>query len=114
MNNNRLSTAVNKWSAQDRTHLLKDIAVLISKGSNYEIKSGKTYIKSLNRMLSTNKKVAVLLIERNSGDIINSFDSISGCARFLEIKVTTAHERVKNNTDFFSSAHNKTVYIKRV
>lgn len=114
MNNNRLSTAVNEWSAQDRTYLLKDIAVLISKGSNYEIKSGKTYIKSLNRMLSTNKKVAVLLIERNTGDIINSFDSISGCARFLETKVTTAHERVKNNTDFFSSAHNKTVYLKRV
>lgn len=55
MNNNRLST-INNWTDETITFLLSDIALLISKGSNYEIIKGKTYIKSLNRLLSTNKK----------------------------------------------------------
>jgi len=113
MNNNRLST-INKITDEDRTLLLADIALLISKGSNYMILGGKTYIKSLSRPLSTTEKVAVQVIAVDSGTILKTFDSVSGCAKFLGINVQTTHYRTKNQNSFYCSIFNQTVYIKRI
>lgn len=98
----------------NRTLLLTDIALLINKGSNYMILDGKTYIKSLNRFLSTNKKVAVQLIAEDSGVILKTFDSVSECAKFLDINIQTAHYRTKKNSNFYCSSFNQTVYIKKI
>lgn len=113
MNNNRLST-INNWTEEDRTLLLTDIALLINKGSNYMILDGKTYIKSLNRFLSTNKKVAVQLIAGDTGVILKTFDSVSECAKFLDINLQTAHYRTKKNSNFYCSSFNQTVYIRKI
>lgn len=112
MNNNRLST-VNKWTEEDRTRLLSDISLLISKGSNYYFSGGKTFIKSLNRRLSTNKKVAVQVIAKDSGVVIKAFSSVSECGKFLGINVQTLHYKIKNNSYFHSSTLNQTVCVKR-
>ena len=112
MNNNRLST-VNKWTEEDRTRLLSDISLLISKGSNYSVSDGKTFIKSLNRRLSTNKKVAVQVITKDNGVVIKTFSSVSECAKFLGINVQTLHYRINNNSYFHSSTFNQTVSVKR-
>ena len=102
MNNNRLSTN-NTYSDEDRALLLSDISLLISKGSNYINKDGMIFIKSLNRPLSTNKKVAVEVVEVSSGEVIDTFNSVSELANKLEIKVQTAHYRVNNISKFTCS-----------
>ena len=114
MNNNRLST--NKThSDEDRALLLSDISLLISKGSNYINKDGKIFIKSLNRPLSTNKKVGVEVVEVSSGEVIDTFNSVSELAKKLEINLQTAHYRVKNISKFTSSKYNeKLIYIKKI
>lgn len=82
MNNNRLSTN-NTHTEEDRALLLSDIALLISKGSNYIHKGGKIYIKSQNRLLSTNKKIAVEVVEEGSGEVLDTFNSVSDLAKNL-------------------------------
>lgn len=113
MNHNRLSTN-NTYSDEDRALLLSDISLLISKGSNYINKDGMIFIKSLNRPLSTNKKVAVEVVEVSSGEVIDTFNSVSELANKLEIKVqTAAHYRVNNISKFTCSRYNeKLVYIR--
>lgn len=114
MNNNRLST--NKThSDEDRALLLLDISLLISKGSNYINKDGKIFIKSLNRPLSINKKVAVEVVEVSSGEVLDAFNSVSELARKLEINLQTAHYRVNNISNFTSSRYNeKLVCIRKI
>nr|YP_009261981.1 LAGLIDADG endonuclease [Chrysoporthe austroafricana]AMX22056.1 LAGLIDADG endonuclease [Chrysoporthe austroafricana] len=114
MNNNRLST--NKThSDEDRALLLSDISLLISKGSNYINQDGKIFIKSLNRLFSTNKKVAVEVVEVSSGEVLDTFNSVSELANKLEINLQTAHYRVKNISKFTCSRYNeKLVYIKKI
>ncbi len=114
MNHNRLSTN-NTYSDEDRALLLSDISLLISKGSNYINKDGMIFIKSLNRPLSTNKKVAVEVVEVSSGEVIDTFNSVSELANKLEIKVQTAHYRVNNISKFTCSRYNeKLVYIRKL
>ena len=93
---------------------MADIALLIAKGSNYMIMNGKTFIKSLNRPLSTNKKVAVQVIAGDSGIILKTLDSVSECAKFLGINTQTAHYRAKKNSNFYCSILDQTVYIKKI
>jgi len=77
MNNNRLST--NKThSDEDRALLLRDISLLISKGSNYIKKEdGKIFIKSLNRRLSVNKKLGVEVVDVSQNEVLDAFNSVS-------------------------------------
>jgi len=78
------------------------------------ILDGKTYIKSLNRLLSTNKKVAVQVIAGDSGVNLQTFDSVSECAKFLGINIQTAHYRTKKKSNFYCSTFNQTVIIKKI
>lgn len=114
MNNNRLST--NKThSDEDRALLLLDISLLISKGSNYINKDGKIFIKSLNRPLSTNKKVAVEVVDVSSGEVLDTFNSVSELANKLEINLQTAHYRANNISKFTCNRYNeKLVYIRKI
>lgn len=49
--------------------------------SNYEIKQGKTYIKSLNRYLKTisNKGQGIKLIAKQNKNILSTFNSFNDC-----------------------------------
>ena len=55
MNNNRL---LNKHLV-DITQLMSDVEKLLKLPTNYEIREGKTFIKSLNRFRIDNQPVAV-------------------------------------------------------
>ena len=105
MNNNRLSTLGKP--IVDRTLLLSDLAKLLSAGSNYEMRGGKMYIKSLNRYLSTNKTFSVQLIDEADGKILNSFPSVPEAAKLLG--VGTVHYRVRHGNRFLFD--NKSVYF---
>jgi hypothetical protein len=109
MNNNRLSTSGKP--AVDRTLLLSDLAKLLSAGSNYEMKGGRMYIKSLNRYLSTNKTFSVQLIDEANGKVLNSFYSVPEAAKFLGVGVGTVHYRVRHGNRFLFE--NKSVYFSK-
>lgn len=82
MNNNRLSTS-SRHPRAGRARLTAEIAKLLSGPSNYEIKEGKTYIKSLNRYIKhelPNKAIAVQLVDVQNQNIISTFNSFSDCA----------------------------------
>lgn len=110
MNNNRLSTK--GQSVVNRADLESDIVNLLNVGSNYEVREGRTYIKSLNRYLSTNKQVAVQLINSENGNIINSFDSYAACAKYLGVGVASVNYRVRQRNKF--RYQNKLVYINKI
>ena len=95
MNSNRISNG----HLVDRTQLLLDIDKLLSLPSNYEIREGRTFIKSLNRFFIDSKPVAVQLVE-DSGNILNSYDSYSDCAKTLGVSITTVSNRVKKGNLF--------------
>ena len=80
MNNYRLSTNTTH-SKVDRILLLGDLAKLLSVRSNYEIKEGKTYIKSLNRYLKEipNKAQPVQIVATSNHNIISTFNSFNDC-----------------------------------
>lgn len=114
MNNNRLSTN-QTHSDEDRALLLSDISLLLSRGCNYIHRDGKIFIKSLNRRLSTNKKVGVEVIEVSSGEVLDTFDRVSELAKKLDINIQTAYNRARNISKFTCSRYNdKLVYIKKI
>lgn len=87
MNINRLST--NSKPKADRTFLLVCInKILRSGGSNFEIRNGRTFIKSLNKYYSDPKCVKVQLQDKD-GKVIQTFDSLSSCGRFLGVYPAT-------------------------
>jgi hypothetical protein len=87
MNINRLST--NSKPKADRTFLLVCINKLLrSGGSNFEIRNGRTFIKSLNKYYSDPKCVKVQLQDKD-GKVIQTFDSFSSCGRFLGVYPAT-------------------------
>jgi len=113
MNNHRLST--NSNTKIDRTLLINNIEQLLNEPSNLEIKAnGKVWIKSLNKYKSggsNNKNIKVHLQESN-GLVINTFESISSCARFLEIVPSRAKALLDNNKSILFN--NKYYFIKKV
>jgi hypothetical protein len=109
MNNNRLSTSGKP--VVDRTLLLSDLAKLLSAGSNYEMKGGRMYIKSLNRYLSTNKTFSVQLIDEADGKVLSSFSSVPEAVKFLGVGVGTIHYRVRHGNRFLFD--NKSVYFSK-
>lgn len=113
MNNYRLSTSLHPII--DRSTLSADITKMLSGHSNYEIREGKTYIRSLNRFLKheeLNKAIAVLLVDGQTGNTISTFNSFNDCAKYLDISRTTVANRSLNNNLF--KHHDKLVYLKRV
>lgn len=88
MNNNRLSTS--KVPKVDRDLIQVDIAKLLSEPSNYEIKDGRIFLKSLNRFKGSPTSKMVQLLDATSEDIMHTFTSIAESAKFLgELPQTT-------------------------
>ena len=113
MNNNRLSTS-NKPRV-DRTLLYTEIDKLLNGTSNYEIKEGKKYIKSLGRYVRYEisiKALGVQLVDSESGNIIQTFNSFYDCSKFLGISRPTVSNRSLKGICFLYKG--KSVYLKRV
>ena len=99
----------------DRSLLEADITKLVSGPSNYEIREGKTFIKSLNRYvkeISPNGPIAVQLVDLQTGNIISTFDSFNDCAKFLDSNRTTVSRRSARNNQFEHKG--KLVYLQKV
>ena len=102
MNSNRLSTSGKP--PINRIKLIEDITKFLSKPSNYEYQEdGKTYIISENRLLlprgNRGKPVRVALIS-SEGDVINTFNSIGDCAKFLDIVPSAVVNRLRKGLIF--------------
>ena len=113
MNYNRLSTS--KAPKVNRTLLQEDIVKLLNGPSNYEIKEGKKFIKSLGRYVrheAAIKAQAVQLVDFESGNLIRTFNSFHDCSKFLGISRPTVSDRSRKGTQFFYEG--KLVYLKRV
>jgi hypothetical protein len=110
MNNNRLSSS--KRLKINRELLQIDIAKLLNKPSNYEIKNGRIFIKSLNRFKGSPTSKIIQLLDANSEDIMNTFFSIAESAEFIGMLPQTARIRVQKNTKFLFNG--KLVYLKLV
>lgn len=84
MNNYRLTSS--PYAKIDRSLLEANTTKLLSGPSNYEIREGKTFIKSLNRYLKNkepDKAIAVQIVDWQTGNIISTFNSFNGCAKFF-------------------------------
>jgi hypothetical protein len=87
MNNNRLSTS--KAARVDRALLHADIHRMLNGPSNYEIKGDRIYIKSLNKYLSSPKAKVVQLVDNQSGETLQTFTSLTACAKSLGMAQST-------------------------
>lgn len=113
MNNYRLSSSL--YPRIDRSLLVAEINNLLSGPSNYEIREGKTYIKSLNRYVKhdkLNKAIAVKLIDGQTGNILSTFNSFNECAKFLGTSRSSVSNRSINNNQF--KHEGKVVYLQRI
>ena len=110
MNNSRLSTNCDASLPKvGREQLYVLINKLLNGPSNIEVKEeGRLFIKSLNRFsASGNTKVQ---ITEHSGLILNTFTSLSDCAKFLGVSQPTAKNRLIKNQLFLFE--NNPCYIK--
>jgi len=113
MNNYRLSSSLHPRI--DRSLLEAEITKLLNGPSNYEIREGKTFIKSLNRYLKNeglNKAIAVQLVDGETGSIISTFNSFNDCAKFLGTSRSSVSNRSLKNNLF--KHEGKLVYLQRV
>lgn len=117
MNNNRLSTSGKpQINILGRVKLIEDITKLLSTPSNYEYQEdGKIHIISENRLLlprgKRGKPVKVALIS-SEGNVINTFNSIGDCAKFLDIVPSTARNRLIKGLSFLFK--NDLCFIKKL
>lgn len=95
----------------DRALLKYEIDKLLRGPSNLEVREGRIFIKSLNRFRSENKYIAVELQDEN-GNILNSFNSISDCVKFLGVSRSLADKRYLKGKPILLGE--QWVYIKRV
>jgi len=109
MNNNRLSTS--KAARIDRALLHADIHRMLSGPSNYEIKGDRIYIKSLNKYLSSPKAKVVQLVDNQSGETLQTFTSLTACAKSLGMAQSTVWVKYTKGESFLFN--NKLVKIKR-
>lgn len=97
MNNYRLSTylpQIQKISYE------KEVGELLNLPSNYVIKNGKLFIKSLDRFKVDNEAVSIQLLDVVSSATIKSFSSISDCAKFLKLARSTVNNRALRGKSF--------------
>lgn len=110
MNNNRLSTS--QQPRIDRTLLMVEIDKLLSRPSNYEIRDGKTYIKSLNRYAKyISESQAVQLVDSQNNKIVSTFNSYNECAKFLGCGKSTVASRLTKGNSFLYRG--KLVFLKK-
>ena len=111
MNSKRLSTyTVGK--PVDRLILQDKIDKFLNGPSNYELKEdGKIWIKSLNKY-HLNRKNAVVQLLDEKGLVVNVFDTMASCAKFLGINPTSVRYRlIRGKAVLFN---NKLFYIRLV
>jgi|ERR1044071_2230062 hypothetical protein len=95
MNSNRLSSKSRSTPTIDRALLQIEVDKLLGEGSNFEEKEdGRIFIKSLNRFLPT-PNVRVGLKDKD-GLLLATFDSLSGCARYLDLSRSTVTRRLRD------------------
>lgn len=110
MNNNRLTS--NKiHNNTDSLLLQKEIDRLLSGPSNFEMKEGKVWIKSLNKYKLSSTKIKLALVDEK-GLILNSFDSVSSCSDFLSISRKTIMKRLNENKAV--EFNNMLIYINKI
>jgi len=110
MNNNRLSSK-STTPVIDRSLLQAEIDKLLKEGSNLEEREdGRIFSKSLNRYLPpTNIGVE---LKDQYGLVINTFASLSDCAKYLGISRSTIARRLWKNEPLLVKG--KLIYIKKV
>ena len=112
MNSKRLSTYVrHEGEAVDILILQGKIDKLLSGPSNFELKEdGKIWIKSLNKYHTDRKSISVQLQDEN-GLLVNTFDSIVSCAKFLGIYSAIVKARLQKHKPVLFN--NKLIYITK-
>jgi hypothetical protein len=97
MNNYRLSTYLPQVQV---TSYKKEVEELLELPSNYEIREGKLFILSLDRFRVDNEAVSIELLDVASLAVIKSFDSISDCAKYLNLARSTVNNRACKGKSF--------------
>lgn len=95
MNENRLSGRGIK--PVERNFIQSEIARLLNGPSNYEIREGRIFIKSLNKYHFGRTKTKVELKDQE-GLAFKTFDSMNKCAEFLGVSTHTVSKRIKTNS----------------
>lgn len=103
MNSRRLSTSGLPF--KDKERLDVEVLRLLNGPSNYEKRGDRIWIISQNKFLNEGTRKEVQLID-NQGNIIETFNSLSDCSKFLGIAKSTASERLKKNKSFFLFENN--------
>lgn len=97
MNLNRLSTNTARMGQPLLDNLKSDVVKILTGPSNLEIKQdGKIFIKSLNKYYTGSGSIKVELVEK-SGLVVNTFGSISECAKSLGLAAKTVTTILNNN-----------------
>ena len=113
MNNYRLSSSLQPKI--DRPLLEIEINRLLNGPSNYEIREGKTFIKSLDRYLKheeINKAISVQLVDGVTDNIISTFNSYNDCAKFLGTSRSSVSNRAVKNNKF--KHEGRLVYLQKI
>lgn len=110
MNSSRLSTKVNS-TLQDRELLLSKINELLSRPSNFELRDGKTYIKSTGGYYYNNTKSVSILMLDEKDSVIKTWLSLTSCAEGLGLSKSGIQKRLKNQTRF--DFDGKIVYLMK-
>lgn len=113
MNNNRLSSNRGvSLPKVEREHLYLEIKNLLDGPSNIEVKKdGRLFIKSLNSFYKGSGKVRVEIKDKD-GLVLNTFASLSDCAKFLGVSQPTAKNRLLKSQFFLFQ--NKPYIIKLI
>lgn len=109
-NNNRLSTS--KLAKIDRGLLHADVQRVLSGDSNYENRGDRIYIKSLNRYLTSPKAKVVQLVDVHSGEILNTYSSLTACAKYLGMSQSSVWVKYTKGESFLFKGSTQ-VMIKR-
>ena len=85
MNNRRLSTNTSVINIT-RDQLMVKVNELLKRPSNLEeLGDGRFLIKSLNKIYVPGKGLSKIEIRDEDGNLVNSFDTITECAKFLDV-----------------------------
>ncbi len=109
MNSRRLSTAGKL--VVDRVILDAEIERMLQGPSNYKTIEGRTWIVSKNRYLVTGVPQNIQLID-SEGNILNTFDSQTACAKFLNTNQSVISSRLWKNRSF--TFDEKLCYLKTI
>ena len=87
---------------------------MLNQPSNYEIKKGKFFIISLDRLRVDNEAVLIQLLDIVSSATIKSFSSISDCAKFLKIARSTVNNRALKGKSFLIEGRSVLINYSKV